>query len=450
MNSPLRGLPAIDKLLNLPAAQPLLQAYGHEALRDALRLVLGQTRDEIRAGASRPEDSAIMAAAQANLRARFTSSLLPVINATGIIVHTNLGRAPLSVAAQAAITDVAATYSTLEYELNAGKRGKRDTHAESLLQSVTGAEAALVVNNNAGAVILALSALANGREVLISRGQLVEIGGGFRMPDVMRQSGSLMVEVGTTNKTRLSDFEAAINAQTAMLLRVHASNFKIVGFTEQPSLAQLAQLGQTKSVISFDDLGSGALLDTAAFGLAHEPTVQESLAAGFDLVAFSGDKLLGGPQAGIIVGRANLIAALKKHPLARALRLDKFCLAALVATLGHYQRGEALREIPIWQMISQPLAAIQARAAAWAAQVGGAVLSAESAVGGGSLPGETMPTYVLALPAPQPDQLAARLRMGSPPVVARIANDQLCFDPRTVFPQQDSVLLSAITAARAN
>jgi len=321
-----------------------------------------------------------------------------------------------------------------------------------LLRRLTGAEAGLVVNNNAGAVFLALSALAAGREVVISRGQLVEIGGGFRIPDVMRQSGARLVEVGTTNRTHLRDFEAAITPDTALLLRVHSSNFKQIGFVSEVSLAEMAALAHRHGIPVLDDLGSGSLLDTTRYGLAAEPTVQASLAAGADLVTFSGDKLLGGPQAGLIVGREALVAQLRHHPLARALRVDKSTLAALQATLLHYLAGEAEREIPVWRMIATPTHVLEARATAWAgrlreAGIPAAVVQTTSTVGGGSLPGEVLPTYALALAHPAVERLAAALRRGRPPVVGRIADDRLLLDPRTVLPETDAALVEALIAA---
>jgi L-seryl-tRNA(Ser) seleniumtransferase len=445
----LRQLPAVDRLLRESASEALVAVYGRDAVRDALRSVLDVARQWIHEGGMPPPDDELFSAAESMLRRQFAPTLRPAINATGVIVHTNLGRAPLSEAAQAAMLAVAGGYSTLEFDLEAGRRGKRDEHAEALLRAVTGAEAALVVNNNAAAVNLMLATLARDREVLISRGQLVEIGGGFRMPDVMARSGARLVEVGTTNRTRLEDFAEAITPQTALLMRVHASNFKQIGFTAQPTLPELAALAHRHDLLAVDDLGSGALIDTASFGLAHEPTVQESLRAGFDVVAFSGDKLLGGPQAGIIVGRAELVARLKKHPSARAFRIDKLCLAALVATLEHYRRGEALTHIPVWRLISTPPEALAARADAWAEQVGGTVIAGQSTIGGGSLPGETLPTALLALDVPDPEALAARLRGGEMPVIARIGEGRLLLDPRTVFPDQDEALIGALRSALA-
>ncbi|MBZ0278466.1 MAG: L-seryl-tRNA(Sec) selenium transferase, partial [Anaerolineae bacterium] len=312
-------LPAVDTLLNHPQTATLIAEYGRSAVVDALRDTLDSLRERVRGGEKLPLDAAsILTQTGQTLRKVFQPTLRPVINATGVIIHTNLGRAPLSQAAQNAIQAAAAQYNTLEYDLDHGERGSRLIHAGRLLEQVTGAEAALVVNNNAAALVLLLSALAVGREVIISRGQLVEIGGGFRVPEVMAQSGARLVEVGTTNRTRLSDYEAAISEQTALIFRAHASNFKIIGFTESPPLDDLAALAHRHNRLLVDDLGSGALLDTATYGMEHEPTVQESLSAGADLVAFSGDKLLGGPQAGILVGKKSLIETLSHHPLARA------------------------------------------------------------------------------------------------------------------------------------
>ncbi len=447
-----RYLPSVDRLLAEPALVALAEAEGRAVALDAARAALADARARIAQGEPAPDVAALVAEAQARAEEETAGTLIPVINATGIIVHTNLGRAPLSKAARGAMDAVAAGYSNLEYDLETGSRGSRYVHAEALLRKLTGAEAALVVNNNAAAILLALSALAKDREVIISRGQLVEIGGGFRVPDVLRQSGARLVEVGTTNRTHLRDFEGAIDTDTALLLRVHSSNFKQVGFTAEVPLADMAALAHTRGIWLIDDLGSGTLLDTAPYGLASEPMAQESVAAGADLVTFSGDKLLGGPQAGLIVGRADLVERLRRHPLTRALRVDKATLAALQATLLHYVRGEALREIPVWRMISAPLDALERRASALSAALaehGMAVriASAQSAVGGGSLPGETMPSVGLAIKVSAPNAVSARLRAGRPPVVARVAEGELLCDLRTVQPEEDATLLAALTAA---
>ncbi len=341
------------------------------------------------------------------------------------------------------MSEAAANYSTLEYDLEKGQRGSRLIHAESILQRLTGAEAAVVVNNNASAVLLVLSALANKKRVVISRTQLVEIGGGFRVPDVMKQSGAKLVEIGATNKVRLSDYQSALEEPIALVMRAHRSNFKIVGFTEEPELKEIADVAHQANVTVVDDLGSGALLDTAKYGFAHEPTVQESLAAGVDLLCFSGDKLLGGPQAGIILGKKVLIDKLKKHPLARAVRADKTCLAGITATLLHYLKDEAEREIPIWRMMSLTLEQLKVRAEAWREALGqGEVTKSESTVGGGSLPDECISTFALALKVKSPDKFLKKLREVRPPIIARVENDTILFDPRTVF--EDELLLSSL------
>ena len=452
MRDELRNLPSVDRLLQEPAVHDLIQTYGHELTVEELRHALDTARQQIRDGALCPPINEIAARAGAYLSALARPTLRPVINASGVIIHTNLGRAPLSTETRAAMTAAAIGYTNLEYDLEAGRRGSRYVHAEQLLCRLTGAEAALVVNNNAGAVLLTLTALAHGREVIISRSQLIEIGGGFRIPDVMRRSGARLVEVGTTNRTHLRDYRAAIGPETAALMRAHHSNFRIIGFTAEVPLGELVALAGEQGLLVFDDLGSGTLLDTAAFGLAHEPTIQESVAAGADVVSCSGDKLLGGPQAGIILGRAELIARLRRHPLTRALRVDKTTLAGLQATLLHYIKGEAERKIPIWRMISADPAKLRRRAQRWARRlrrmgVDAQVIEGRSAVGGGSLPGETLPTWLLALSVPSPSTVAHALRSRNPPIIARIEEDLLLFDPRTVFPEEEETLLRGIEAA---
>jgi L-seryl-tRNA(Ser) seleniumtransferase len=379
-----------------------------------------------------------------------------VINAQGVVLHTNLGRALLSPLALERLQAVATAYSNLELDLVRKERGSRYSHVEAVLRRLTRAEDALVVNNNAAAVLLGLETLAHGREVIVSRGELVEIGGGFRVPDVMRQGGARLVEVGTTNRTRVADYAAAIGPETGALLAVHPSNFRVVGFTETAPRSALADLAHAHTLPLIEDLGSGCLLATERWGLAHEPTPMESLAAGADVVCFSGDKLLGGPQAGIIVGRAAALAPLARHPLLRAMRIDKLTLAALEATLRHYRDGTAERDVPVWRMIAAPLAGLRERAERWAARLGEAGAQAstqpgESTVGGGSLPGETLPTVLCAVEAPGADaeiaSLAARLRRGAPPVVARVSRGRLLLDPRTVVPEQDEALLGAAIAA---
>jgi L-seryl-tRNA(Ser) seleniumtransferase len=450
----LRQIPSIDRLLGEQAVQPLLAAYGREQTVSGLRATLDAVRAEVQDGADVPDAAALSVRTDALLQARLAPTLRRVINATGVIIHTNLGRAPLSAAAQAAIEAVSRGYSTLEYSLAEGQRGHRTAHAERLLCELTGAESALVVNNNAGAVLLALRGLGQGRGAIVSRGQLVEIGGGFRVPDVMRESGARLIEVGTTNRTHLRDFAAAIeeHADAALILRAHHSNFRIVGFTTEPALDELVALGAEHGLPVVDDLGSGALLDTAAYGLAHEPTVQESVQAGAAVVCFSGDKLLGGPQAGIIVGRAEHVDPLKRHPLARALRADKLCLAALQVTLLHYLKGEAVEQVPIWRMISAPLEGIARRAQEWVQALEGddiaaEVVNGESTVGGGSLPGEVLPTRLVALAALHPNEVADALRAADPPVIARIEDDRLVLDPRTVLEEEEKGVLTAVKEA---
>jgi L-seryl-tRNA(Ser) seleniumtransferase len=444
----LRDLPSVDSLLQRAEVAQLIERYGRPLSREAVRASLEVAREKLRSGdkPASPED--LIRLSEGFLRRWTAASLRPVINATGVILHTNLGRAPLSVAARQALEATARGYSSLEIDLQQGKRGSRLAHVEPLLARLTGAPAAMVVVNNAGAVLLALSVLAKGREVVISRSELVEIGDGFRVPDVMRQSGARLVEVGTSNRTHLSDYEQALGPRTALLMRAHHSNFRIIGFTSSPSRSELAQLAAQHGLALLDDLGSGALLDTASFGLGHEPTVQESLQAGAGIVTFSGDKLLGGPQAGILVGSVELLARLRRHPLARALRADKLCLAALEATLLHYLRDEATREIPVWQMISARPIDLQARARSWAERLGqGQVVDSRSTVGGGSLPEETLPTCCLALPAAHPQRFLEHLRAAPVPVIARIEEDRVLLDPRTVLPDQEKDLLGALAAA---
>lgn len=452
MSDELRKLPSVDRLLQEAAVQELLQSHDHELTVEGLRQALDAARVRIRSGAPCPSTEAIVTQAGTYLSDLTRPTLRPVINASGVIIHTNLGRALLSTETQAAMVDAARAYTNLEYDLEAGRRGSRYVHAEQLLRRLTGAESALVVNNNAGAVLLVLTALAQGREVLISRSQLIEIGGGFRIPDVMHQSGARLIEVGTTNRTHLRDYQAAIGPETAALMRAHHSNFRIVGFTAEVPLDELVALAGEHGLLVFDDLGSGTLLDTANFGLAHEPTIQESVAAGADVISCSGDKLLGGPQAGIILGRAELVARLRRHPLTRALRVDKTTLAGLQATLLHYLKGEAVDKVPVWRMIAAQPDALKRRAERWAqelhqAGVQATVVEGRSTVGGGSLPGETLPTWLVALDVASPDALAARLRAGEQPVIGRIENDRLCLDPRTVFSREEATLLQAVQAA---
>jgi L-seryl-tRNA(Ser) seleniumtransferase len=453
VDNPYRSLPSVDRLLADQRIRALGEGQAAIVVTRLVRDALESARASISGGDPAPREEEIVEMVLGLAEAVFRPALRPVINATGVIIHTNLGRAPLSDDAIAAMAAVSRGYSNLEFELTSGERGSRYGHLEALLRQVTGAPAAIAVNNNASALLLALSALAADGEVVISRGQAVEIGGGFRIPDVMRQSGARLTEVGTTNRTYLRDYESAITPDTAALMRIHASNFRIIGFTESPSLVDLARLAHEHGLLLLDDIGSGCLLDTASFGLAPEPTVQESLNAGVDLTLFSGDKLLGGPQAGIIVGREELVDSLRRHPLARAVRMDKASIAGLAATLLHYLRGEALEKVPVWRMIATPLEATRRRASRWARALGppARVQEGRSMIGGGSLPEESRPTGLLALPADGVDlsDLARRLRTGTPSVVARIEHDLLLFDPRTVRADEDRALIAALKAALA-
>jgi L-seryl-tRNA(Ser) seleniumtransferase len=444
--SSLRDLPSIDQLLQQPVVTSWISDFGRPLTLDALRQSLDLARQGFYQSKQIPANNEILDQAFKKLQGWTLPSIQPVINATGVILHTNLGRAPLSQSAIQAIQHVSRGYSNLEFDLHRGQRGSRLVHAEVLLQQLTHAEAALVVNNNAAAVFLVLSALARRRRVVISRTQLVEIGGGFRIPDVLKQSGAHLYEVGTTNRVHLEDYTTAIEqASPAMLMHAHHSNFRITGFTSEPTLGQLAEVAHQSGLPLVDDLGSGALLDTAQFGMQHEPTVFESLQAGADLVCFSGDKLLGGPQAGIILGKTDLIAKLKKHPLARAIRADKLCLAALSATLLLYLKDKALQEIPIWQMISVTPQTLKDRVEGWFVTLGmGEVIPSRSTVGGGSLPEETLPTFVLSLQVRSPNRVLERLRQYQPPVIARLEDEKIVFDPRTILPEQEQDLISAI------
>jgi L-seryl-tRNA(Ser) seleniumtransferase len=448
----LRDLPSVDELLRSQSGRSLAADFGRPLALEAVRQSLETARSTYPQTKTLPEAEQLLQQARETLETWTSLTLRPVINASGVIVHTNLGRAPYSRAAREAVERIGTGYSTLEYNLEQGQRGSRLVHAADLLCRLTGAEDALVVNNNAAAVLLVLTALARGREAVISRTQLVEIGGGFRVPEVMQQSGALLAEIGTTNRVHLADYRRALQADSrpALVMRAHRSNFQIVGFTSEPSLAEIVALSHEYGVPVVDDLGSGSLLDTALFGMAHEPTVQESLQAGADLVCFSGDKLLGGSQAGIIVGSATLVSQLRSHPLARAVRADKLCLAALSATLLHYLKDEALAKVPVWQMIAATPEQLQARARQWALELGrGDVQAGQSTVGGGSLPGETLPTWLLALDSANPNRLLAVLRQADPPVIARVAEDRVVLDPRTVLLEQEPALLEALRQACA-
>ena len=453
-----RLIPSIEHLRQLQGIRVLEAQFGHEAVVDALRTETASVRDRIAQG-DVPEDVAetIANGVPARLHAAAAPSLQRVINATGVIIHTNLGRAPLSSTAIDRIASLASGYTNLEYDIDRGGRGRRDVHAERLICRLTGAAAAVVVNNNAAAALLSLAALAAGREVIISRGELVEIGGGFRVPDVMAQSGAILREVGTTNRTRAADYAAAISEATALILRVHPSNFRIEGFTERPSLTELVGLGHRFNVPVVEDLGSGYLRGPAPMAaLRDEPDVAASIAAGANLVMFSGDKLLGGPQAGILAGTETAVSRVRKHPLMRALRVDTMTYAALEATLEAYVAGRAVDEVPVARMVAMTVDQIGARAGRMAAALpsglGVEVVDGHSTIGGGSAPGSALPTRLIALHHPRVtcDTLAAALRSRRPPVIARIQDDRVVFDLRTVAADDDEQILEALIAiARA-
>jgi L-seryl-tRNA(Ser) seleniumtransferase len=452
--SDFRAIPSIEQLRQRAGVRNLELQYGREALVDALRESAAALRQGLARGeriGTTEEAAALLISedAERRLARGFQPSLRRVVNATGVILHTNLGRAPLAEAALARILELGGGYTNLEYDLDRGARGSRAVHAETLLARLTGAEAAAVVNNNAGATLLMLAALAAGREVLISRGELVEIGGGFRVPDVMAQSGAILREVGTTNRTRLGDYAAALGDRTALILRVHPSNFRIEGFTERPRLEELVDLGRRFSVPVAEDLGSGAVLPI----VKDEPLVAGSVHAGADVVCFSGDKLLGGPQAGVLVGRREPIDRIKRHPLMRALRVDKLTYAALEATLIEYLAGRAAETIPVARMLSMTVEEIAPRALALARSLASAGWDAEvidgfSAIGGGSAPGVELPTKLVALRHRERsvDVIEAALRHKEPPIVARIENDRVLLDLRTVPPQLDAALAETLTS----
>ena len=453
-----RNIPSVERVISHGELADLIEAHSREWIVDLVRQRLEVAREEVRQGGEAPSISQVSEATRRAVDGMTRPAPHPVINATGVIIHTNLGRAPLSKAATEAAVQAAQGYSDLEFDLVNGRRGSRQAHLQSLLQELTGAEAALVVNNNASAVLLGLSALAVSKEVIVSRGEAVEIGGGFRIPDVLGQSGAKLVDVGTTNRTYVRDYEDAITENTGAFLKAHASNFRVEGFTAAVEPEELSCLGARFGIPVLHDVGSGCLLPTEKYGLAHEPTPQESVSAGVGLTFFSGDKLLGGPQCGIVVGSKELVGRLERHPLARAVRIDKLSLAALIATLGHYLRREAEREVPIWRMISASLPAVEERAQAWQASLVGSGLKVSatveaglSAIGGGSLPGETLPTRVLAVSCQSapggPEAVMRRLRRVDPPVVARIEEDRVLLDPRTVLPEQGDLLLSGLKAA---
>lgn len=464
LNSRLREIPSVDELLGRPRLSELANSAGRSIVTQAVRGVLAELRAELRNPAANAKQiglapEGIEAEVSTRVEALMASSLRRVINATGVVLHTNLGRAPLARAGAEAIAETAIAYSNLEYDIEEGQRGKRDVHTGRLLAELTGAEAAIVVNNNAAAVFLILNTLAKGAEVIVSRGELIEIGDGFRIPDIMSESGAILREVGTTNRTRIRDYERAINKNTRLLLRVHPSNFRVSGFTERPSLEELVALGKKKRVAVFEDLGSGCLADLTTAGIA-EPVVRSSCKAGAALVSFSGDKLLGGPQAGIIAGKKEVVARIRKNPMFRALRVDKLTIAALEATLKAYARG-SFDDIPTLRMIRMSAHEIANRSEVFAGALRASLpahaeikLSAGfSVIGGGSTPDQKLPTHLISIKSRSNSVAAIEERLRKPqgnlPVIARVAGDRLILDLRTVSPDEEPALIAALTAAIA-
>ncbi|MFW6174416.1 MAG: L-seryl-tRNA(Sec) selenium transferase [Chloroflexota bacterium] len=451
MTSEFRALPSVEKILSVPAVGVLAGSYSRHAVAELTRRELERAREGIRSGGRAPDLQDIVNSVLERAQNEWRPWPRPVVNATGVVIHTNLGRAALSESAIAAVERAARGYSDLEFDIASGGRGSRQTHISRLLSEVTGAEAGIAFNNNAAAVLIGLTAVAAGRKVIVSRGEAVEIGGGFRIPDVLRQSGAELVEVGATNRTYPRDYEAAIDERAGALLKVHTSNFRVTGFTHDVSVAELADIGKRRGLPVLNDLGSGCLLDTTQYGLSPEPTVQDSVNFGADLSFFSGDKLIGGPQAGIVVGKSEWVSKLARHPLARAARMDKMGLAALSATISSYLKETAEDDIPVWRMIAMRPEALRERAESWRAALGipeARVTGGLSAIGGGSLPGETLPTALLAItPHDNADSLAARLRSADPPVIARIEDNEVVLDPRTVLADQDPHVIDAIRSA---
>jgi L-seryl-tRNA(Ser) seleniumtransferase len=438
MTDPRRNLPSVDSLLAGPGVAPLLATHPRALVLKAARAAVDEAR--VNGGTAPAEgwDAAVHAA----VRRLAVPSLAPVINATGVVLHTNLGRAPLAPAAVAAITRIAQGYAALEYDLGRGTRGSRHAICRDLLVELTGATDALVVNNAAGAVLLALSALARGGDAIVSRGELVEIGGSFRIPDIMARSGTKVVEVGTTNRTHPHDYERALTPNTKALLKVHRSNFQVTGFTADVAVVELAELAHARGIACVYDLGSGLMMNLSSWGLSGEPTVPEAVATGADLIAFSGDKLLGGPQAGILVGSAAAIAACRADPIARTVRADKLTLAALEATLTLYRdHDRAIHEIPVLRMMTEDLNSVKVRAEALANACQGELIEGNSEVGGGSFPGAKLPTWLAGFPD---ESLAERLRANDPPIIARVAGSRVLLDARTIFPEQVETVIAAL------
>lgn len=459
----LRRIPAVDQMLLRPAVASWIACTSREFIVSEIQKLLQEVRDVIRSGPAESEPDLSPEGLERVLSERLRQRLLPglrtVINATGVILHTNLGRAPLSAAAQKSLSAFSAHYTNLEYDLSTAQRSHRDKLIESLLMEILGCEAAVVVNNNAAAVFLILNTLAQGREVLVSRGELVEIGGSFRIPEILARSGAMLREVGTTNKTRIEDYQKAAGPETALVLRVHPSNFRIQGFTERPGLGELAEFAHSRGIPLVEDIGSGCLLDLKPYGIADEPLVQDSLAAGVDVICFSGDKLLGGPQAGIIAGGRKLVDPIRKNPLMRTYRVGKLIYGALEATLQSYRFGKAKSEIPVARMIAADQADLKRRARRFLrklkprlpAEANARLCEGESVVGGGSCPGFSLPTTLIALESGRlsPNTIESRLRSQEPAIILRLDENRVLLDLRTVFPEQEPALIDGILRAVA-
>jgi len=450
MNKELRKLPSVERVLERSELQSETDKFSRVLVTQAAQEVIMAIREQLLQGDACPSADEIVEKIKQYLAHQWLVLLQPVVNGTGVILHTNLGRALLSQEALAAVVSCSQNYCNLEYDLSLGERGIRAQGVEKLLYILTGAESALVVNNNAGAVFLIITALAKGREVIISRGELVQIGGGFRIPEILEQSGAYLREVGTTNRTYLEDYEAAINENTGLLLKVHQSNFRMSGFTHFASISELKGLGKRYNLPVVEDLGSGTLLPTEQFGLEHEPMVQEAIAEGIDVVCFSGDKLLGGAQGGVILGKRQYLDKICRHPLLRVLRIDKMTTIALQVTLLHYLRKEAIEKVPVWQMINYPIHEIASRAKEISKRLTdlGVVSSTYdgfSTVGGGSLPDQTLPTKLIAIQPPYAvEDFAKRLRLSSPPLLGRIEDNRFVIDPRTIMPSLDGTVIKII------
>ena len=451
MQEKLRQIPSVSSILMDTCISNLIDEFSSEVITKLVQNKLDEIRLTVSCSSEIPTISEIVNQISNHVQSNWTNWPRNVINATGVVVHTNLGRAPLSRESMEAASDSSKSYSDLELELNSGKRGSRQARVSKLLSALTGAEAGLVVNNNAAALMLGLSALALEKKVIVSRSEAVEIGGGFRIPDVLKQSGAALVEVGTTNRTYVADYEREITEETGAILSIHASNFKIIGFTSTPSISDLSNLGAKRGVPVLHDVGSGSLLDTTKYGLTAEPQPQASIAAGADLCFFSGDKLLGGPQAGIVIGGKKYIEKLSRHPLARVFRIDKMNLAALTATLIHYLKKEAETKIPVWQMISATSDDLGIRAHNILKKISRnsiysiEIIETESTIGGGSLPGETIESVGIKIVGKNPEKLASKIRTGTNPVVSRIEDGTIVFDLRTVLPDYDDILATVIS-----